>query len=280
MKTGTVYLVGAGPGDPDLITRKGLRLLRQADVVIYDRLIPLELLEETRADAELINGGKQPTRHRLAQADINALLIDRALKGKAVVRLKGGDPFVFGRGGEEALACRAYGIPFEVVPGVSSAIAVPACAGIPLTQRHISSAFTVIAGHEDPAKAASSINYAALAKLGGTIVILMGVKNLPAITGQLLDHGLDPDTPAAVIEWGTTARQRVGSGSVAKIAAIARRKEIKPPAITVIGEVARLPEAGLDWYDSLPTEAIDRELKQRSRHKESVDIRAVMPPHT
>ena len=249
MKTGAVYLVGAGPGDPDLITRKGLRLLRCADVVVYDRLIPLELLDEARPDAELINGGKQPTRHRLAQADINALLIDRALTGKAVVRLKGGDPFVFGRGGEEALVCRDHGIPFEVVPGVSSAVAVPACAGIPLTQRHISSAFAVIAGHEDPAKSASSINYAALAQLGGTIVIMMGVKNLPAITRQLINHGLDPATPAAVIEWGATARQRVCSGSAEDIAAIARRMEIMPPAITVIGAVARLRDAGLAWFD-------------------------------
>lgn len=252
MKTGTVYLVGAGPGDPDLITRKGLRLLRAADVVVYDRLIPLELLDEARADAELVNASKQPTRHRLPQADINALLIDRALKGKAVVRLKGGDPFVFGRGGEEALACRAYGIPFEVVPGVTSAVGVPAYAGIPLTQRHISSAFTVIAGHEDPTKTYSSINYAALAKLDGTIVIMMGVKTLPAITGQLIDHGLDPATPAAIIEWGATARQRIGSGSAANIAAIARRMEAKPPAITVIGEVTRLREAGLAWFDPLP----------------------------
>ena len=261
MKIGTVYLVGAGPGDPDLITRKGLRLLRGAEVVVYDRLIPLKLLEEARADAELINGGKQPTRHRLAQADINALLIDRALKGKAVVRLKGGDPFVFGRGGEEALACRAYGIPFEVVPGISSAVAVPAYAGIPLTQRHISSAFSVIAGHEDPTKAGSSINYAALAKLGGTIVIMMGVKNLPAITEQLIEQGLDPATPAVVIEWGATPSQRVYSGSAEDIAAIARRMKIKPPAITVIGEVARLREAGLDWYDLLPADMLEAHIE-------------------
>ena len=260
MKTGTVYLVGAGPGDPDLITRKGARLLRQADVVIYDRLIPYELLEEARPDAELINAGKQPTRHRLAQADINGLLIDRALKGFDVVRLKGGDPFIFGRGGEEALACREFGIPFEIVPGVSSAIAVPAYAGIPLTQRHISSAFTVIAGHEDPSKADSSINYEAVAQLGGTIVILMGVANLPAITRRLIEGGLNAATPAALIEWGATAHQRTFLGSAENIAAIARRMEVMPPAITVIGDVARLREAGLAWHDLLPTAAIDREL--------------------
>ena len=162
MRIGKVYLVGAGPGDPDLITRKGLRLLRRADVVIYDRLIPPGLLEETRSDAELIYVGKQPTRHRLSQERINRLLVDRALNGKEVLRLKGGDPLVFGRGGEEALACRDYGIAFEIVPGVSSSYAVPAYAGIPLTQRHISSAFTVITGHESPDKSESAINYQAL----------------------------------------------------------------------------------------------------------------------
>lgn len=260
MKTGTVYLVGAGPGDPDLITRKGARLLRQADVVVYDRLIPFELLEEARPDAELINAGKQPTRHRLAQADINVLLIDRALKGMNVVRLKGGDPFIFGRGGEEALACREFGIPFEVVPGVSSAFAVPAYAGIPLTQRGISSAFTVIAGHEDPAKADSSINYEAVAKLGGTIVILMGVANLPVIMQRLIENGLNAGAPAALIEWGATAHQRTFIGTAEYIAAIARRMEIMPPAITVIGEVVRLREAGVAWFDLLPAAVIDREL--------------------
>lgn len=260
MNTGTVYLVGAGPGDPDLITRKGARLLRQADVVIYDRLIPFELLEEARPDAELINAGKQPTRHRLAQAEINRLLIERALAGKDLVRLKGGDPFIFGRGGEEALACREAGIPFEIVPGVSSALAVPAYAGIPLTQRRISSAFTVIAGYEDPTKAGGSVNYEAVAQLGGTIVILMGVKHLPVITRQLIAHGLAADTPAALIEWGTTARQRSFVGRAENIAAIARRAEISPPAITVIGDVARLREAGLAWFDLLPAEVIEREL--------------------
>ncbi len=260
MKTGTVYLVGAGPGDPDLITRKGARLLRQADVVVYDRLIPFELLEEARPDAELINAGKQPTRHRLAQADINVLLIERALAGKDVLRLKGGDPFIFGRGGEEALACREFGIPFEVVPGVSSAFAVPAYAGIPLTQRGISSAFTVIAGYEDPAKSVSGINYEAVANIGGAIVILMGVKNLPAITQQLIEQGLDANTPAAVIEWGATAHQRAFIGTAEHIAAIARQTEIMPPAITVIGDVVRLREAGVAWFDLLPTEVIDREM--------------------
>lgn len=256
MSVGMVYLVGAGPGDPDLITRKGLRLLRRADVVIYDRLIPCELLEETQPDAELIDAGKQPTRHRLAQADINARLIDRALRGYDVVRLKGGDPLVFGRGGEEALACREHGIPFEIVPGVSSAFAVPAYAGIPVTHRHVSSAFTVITGHEDPAKPESSINYSALARLGGTIVILMGVNRLREITGHLLKHGMEGETPAAVIEWGATPRQRTLVATLDTIASIARDHDIQPPAITVIGDVVRLRGAGVAWFDLLEEEVM------------------------
>lgn len=256
MNIGRVYLVGAGPGDPDLITRKALSLLRRADVVIYDRLIPQQLLEETRYDSELIYAGKEPTRHRLAQAEINALLIDRALRGNEVVRLKGGDPLVFGRGGEEALVCRDYGIPFEIVPGISSAIAVPAYAGIPLTHRQLSSAFTVITGHEDPAKGESSVNYGALAQISGTIVIMMGVKRLAAITAQLRQHGLDGQTPAAVIESGTMPRQRAFVGTVETIADIARAQEVQPPAITVIGDVVALREAGAAWFDPAASEAL------------------------
>lgn len=252
MRTGKVYLVGAGPGDPDLITRKGLRLLRRADVVIFDRLIPYELLDETRFDAELINAGKQPTRHRLAQDDINALIVERARKSKVVVRLKGGDPLVFGRGAEEALVCHKHGIPFEIVPGVSSAIAVPAYAGIPLTHRQVSSAFTVITGHEDPTKADSSVNYRALANIGGTIVIMMGVKRLPEITRELRQHGMDGRSPAAIIEAGATARQRSFVGTISTISGIARANTIQPPAITVIGDVVRLREQGVDWFNLLP----------------------------
>ena len=257
MRKGRVYLVGAGPGDPDLITRKGLSLLRQADVVVFDRLIPYALLEETRPDAELINAGKQPSRHRLAQADINAIVIDRARAGKAVLRLKGGDPFVFGRGGEEALACNENGIPFEIVPGVSSAFAVPAYAGIPLTQRHLSSAFTVITGHEAPKHDESAVNYEALAKLGGTIVILMGVKRLADITRRLIDHGLAAQTPAAVIEWGTLPRQRTFVADLSTIADVARAEAIQAPAITIVGEVVRLREQGVAWYEMLPAGLLD-----------------------
>ena len=252
MSVGTVYLVGAGPGDPDLITRKGLRLLRRADVVIFDRLIPRALLEETRPDAELIDAGKQPRRQRLAQEEINAALIDRAQMGKDVLRLKGGDPFIFGRGGEEALVCRERGIPFEIVPGVSSAYAVPAYAGIPLTQRHVSSSFTVITGHEDPNKNGSGINYEALAKVGGTLVIMMGVNRLTEISNQLLKYGMDERVPAAIIEAGALPNQRTVLGDLGTIAHLAREHDIQPPAITVVGDVVSLREQGVAWFDRLP----------------------------
>jgi uroporphyrinogen III methyltransferase/synthase len=251
MSIGKVYLVGAGPGDPDLITRKGLRLIQSADVVIFDRLIPLELLDEARAEAEFINAGKAPTRHRLDQETINAMIVDRALNGKMVVRLKGGDPFVFGRGSEEALACHNASIPFEIVPGVSSSYAVPAYAGIPLTHRHLSSAFTVITGHEDPAKAETSINYDALARMGGTIVILMGVSQLPGILTRLTDAGLNSNTPAALIEWGTIPDQRVIVGTVHNLAQLATEAAIKSPATAVVGEVVKLRHAGVQWFDLL-----------------------------
>lgn len=251
MSSGKVYLVGAGPGDPGLITRKGLRHIQTADVVIYDRLIPVELLDETRSDAELVDVGKQASRHRLAQEAINAILLDRALKGKKVVRLKGGDPFVFGRGGEEALACHQHGIDFEIVPGISSSYAAPAYAGIPLTHRFLSSSFTVITGHEALSKTKTSIHYSALAQIGGTIVILMGVRRLADITRQLIQHGLDGQRPAAIIEWGATRRQRVLTAKVETIAQTAQDYHIQPPAITVIGEVVALRGRGVQWFDLL-----------------------------
>lgn len=251
MNVGKVYLVGAGPGDPDLITRKGLRIIQTADVVVFDRLIPLELLAEARADAEFINAGKAPTSHRLDQEVINDLLVERALSGKIVARLKGGDPFVFGRGSEEALACHRAGVPFEVVPGVSSSYAVPAYAGIPMTHRHVSSAFTVITGHEDPAKTDSSVNYEAVARLGGTIVIMMGVNQLPHILQRLLDAGLNPDTPAAIIEWGSTPFQHVVEGTALTLPHCAAEANIKAPATAVLGEVVRLRSLGVQWFDLL-----------------------------
>jgi uroporphyrinogen III methyltransferase/synthase len=248
--TGMVYLVGAGPGDPDLITVKGLRLLRQADVIVYDRLIPMQLLDEAKADAEKIDVGKAPRKQRLAQEDINALLIAKAKEGKTVVRLKGGDPFVFGRGGEEALACHAAGVPFTVVPGVTSAIAVPAYAGVPLTQRLLTSAFTVFTGHEDPTRTGSGIDYDALAAAArlGTLVLMMGVSHLESITAHLMEAGIDGDKPALCIEWGTTPQQRVVEGTLETIAWRVEEAGLQPPAITVIGEVVRLRGMGVDWF--------------------------------
>ncbi|MEP7359443.1 MAG: uroporphyrinogen-III C-methyltransferase, partial [Anaerolineales bacterium] len=221
--TGRVYLIGAGPGDPDLITVKGLACLRRADVVLYDRLAPAELLAEARPEAELIDVGKAPSHHRRSQDEINALLIEHAQAGRTVARLKGGDPFVFGRGGEECQALARAGIAFEVVPGVSSAFAVPAYAGIPLTQRGLNTGFTVLTGHSLDQ---GGLDWAAV-PAAGTLVLLMGVENLAAITAELIRRGRDPHTPAAVIQNGTTAAQVVITGTLGEIAGLAR--EVAPP---------------------------------------------------
>src|SRR6266540_3301911 len=208
--SGMVYLVGAGPGDPGLVTVRASELVARAEVLVYDRLIPPGLVDQAPVGCERVYVGKLPDRHVLPQAEINALVVARAQAGRLVVRLKGGDPFVFGRGGDEAVACAAAGVPFEVVPGVTSAVAVPAYAGIPLTQRDLSSAFAVVTGHEDPAKGATTARWAALAEIG-TICVLMGVERLGAIASRLIEAGRDPATPAAVIEQGTTPAQRVVS---------------------------------------------------------------------
>ena len=217
---GIVYIVGGGPGDPGLITVKGLDCLRRADVVLYDRLVAPELLDEAPAHAELIDVGKEPKRHRRSQAEINSLLIEKARAGKIVVRLKGGDPFVFGRGGEECQALAEAGIRYEVVPGVSSAIAVPAYAGIPVTQRGVTTAFTVVAGHTGGSD--SDIDWEGISRIG-TIVFLMGVEHLPEIVHQLIAHGRHADTPVAVIQEGTTQNQLVVTGTLADIVEKARR---------------------------------------------------------
>jgi uroporphyrin-III C-methyltransferase len=247
MNPGKVYLVGAGPGDPALITVKGLALLRSAEVIIHDRLIPRELLLEVRPDAEVIDAGKAQHDHRIPQPDINALLVQKAREGKMVVRLKGGDPFVFGRGGEEALHCHAAGIPWEVVPGVSSAIAVPATAGIPVTHRDIASAFTVVTGHENPDKPESQVDYEAItaAAQAGTLILLMGVTYLERIVAELLKRGLDSEKPAACIENGTLPGQRVMVGTLGSIVEQAQRAEVQSPALFVIGAVVNLRAAGL-----------------------------------
>ena len=239
---GIVYIVGGGPGDPGLITVKGLDCLRQADVVLYDRLAAPELLDEVPSDAELIDVGKEPKRHRRSQEEINDLLVEKARAGKIVVRLKGGDPFVFGRGGEECQALAEAGIRYEVVPGVSSAIAVPAYAGIPVTQRGVTTAFTVVAGHNGGTD--SGIDWEGISRIG-TIVFLMGVEHLPEIVAKLSAHGRSSDTPAVVIQEGTTPKQVVITGTLDDI--VEKAPGIRPPAVFVVGEVVRLREQ-IDWF--------------------------------
>ncbi|GCE27341.1 hypothetical protein KDA_28250 [Dictyobacter alpinus] len=245
---GTVYLIGAGPGDPELMTVKGLRYLRSADVVLYDRLINTDLLQEARPDATLIYVGKGPGCHTMPQEEINTILVSHAQQGLTVARLKGGDPFVFGRGGEEALALVEAHIPYEIVPGITSAIAVPAYAGIPVTHRDYTTSFTVITGHKGRT-ASPAVNWEALAALDGTLVVLMGVKALPDVTRRLIAGGLDPATPAAVIQEGTTPQQRVISGSLQEIAEKAAAANFSSPALTVIGSVVNVGEA-LAWYQN------------------------------
>ena len=245
---GTVYLVGAGPGDAELITVRGQRLLRSADVVAYDRLVAPELLEEASPQAERIYVGKTPHSAGITQEQINALLIARAVDGKDVVRLKGGDPFVFGRGGEEALALHEAGIPFEIVPGISSAIAVPAYAGIPVTHRGVASSFAVLTAHK--CWGSSESDWAALARID-TLVLLMGVKSLTSAVRRLVLAGRDPQEPAAIIENGTTRHQRVETGSLADMPSVLERSGIQSPATIVVGKVVALREE-LAWFTQQP----------------------------
>jgi uroporphyrinogen III methyltransferase/synthase len=249
MKTGKVYLVGAGPGEPGLITQKGLQCLKEAEVVIYDRLIDEKLLELVPSRAERLYVGKAPSAHSKEQAEINRLLIEKAREGKTVVRLKGGDPYVLGRGGEEAEALAEKKIPFEVVPGISSAIAVPAYAGIPLTHRRLSSSFAVITGHG--AEGRSAVNWENLATAVDTLVFLMGMKNLPEIVNRLVEHGRPPDTPVAVIREGTRPNQETIVGSLKDIVTKVKEQRLTPPAVIVVGEVVRLREK-LCWFDNRP----------------------------
>ena len=246
MKPGRVSLVGAGPGDPGLLTVRALERLREAEVVVYDRLVNPELLDEAPAEALRIFAGKRVGARCLPQAAINALLVHHARAGRFVVRLKGGDPFVFGRGGEEALALAKAGISFEVVPGVSSAIAVPAYAGIPVTHRGIASSFAVLTGHEDPAKDGDATDWRKLATAVDTLVILMAIGSFPRIVAALLAHGRRPETPVALIRWGTTEAQEVRVGTLADIVGHARGLE--PPVVAVVGDVVSLREQ-LAWSD-------------------------------
>lgn len=248
MRLGTVYLVGAGPGDPGLLTVRGRELLRTADVVVYDRLVNPSILDEAPARALRIFAGKLTGSHPLPQDQLNDLLVAHARRGRRVVRLKGGDPFVFGRGGEEAEALAAAGVPFEVVPGVSSAVAVPAYAGIPLTHRRLSSSFAVVTGHEEGCKAAPVVDWERLATAVDTLVILMGLRTLPQIVAALLAHGRSPDTPVALIRWGTTSAQETVTGVLGDIVARAEAAGLEPPVVTVIGDVVALRER-LRWFE-------------------------------
>ncbi len=245
---GTVYLVGAGPGDPELLTLRGAELLRRADVIIYDLLVNPALLRLARPDAELFSRGKRIV---MPQERINEMMISRARDGKLVVRLKGGDPYIFGRGGEEAEALAAAKVPFEVVPGVSSIVAAPNYAGIPLTHRDFCSSFTVFTGHENSADAKINLRYEEIAKIPGTKIVLMGTEKLDEWTRSLIAHGMPADTPAAIVESGTLGRQKSVSGTLATIAVLAREKGLSPPALTILGSVVNLRDK-LNWAEKRP----------------------------
>ncbi|MBI4553224.1 MAG: uroporphyrinogen-III C-methyltransferase [Candidatus Latescibacteria bacterium] len=259
--TGIVYLVGAGPGDPGLITVKGLACLRQADIVVFDHLADARLVAEASPHAERISVPWQPDR----QERINQILLEYARAGKTVVRLKGGDPFVFGRGGEETLFLAEHGIPFEIVPGVTAAVAVPAYAGIPLTHRGLASTIAIVTGHEDPAKPNSHIDWQALAAGIGTLVFYMGAKNLPSIVEHLIAHGKPAGTPVALIQWGTKPSQRTLVGTLADIVPRAQQAAFKPPVLIIVGDVVRLREQ-LNWFETKPLFGL-RVLVTRSREQ-------------
>jgi uroporphyrin-III C-methyltransferase len=246
---GKVYLVGAGPGDPELITLKGVRCIQEADVILYDRLISKELLNYAKAGADLIYCGKLPNYHTLKQETINRFLVKHARQGKVVTRLKGGDPFVYGRGGEEAEALVKHGLEFEIVPGITSGIAAPAYAGIPVTHRDYGSTFAFVTGHRRSGQD-DDLRWASLARGIDTLAIYMGVGNLPYIQEQLIKHGRSSDTPAALVHWGTTEQQRTVTGTLADIVCIAAEHEIENPSMIIVGEVVRLHDK-LNWFERL-----------------------------
>ncbi len=250
-RPGTVYLVGAGPGDPGLLTARAIELLTTADSIVHDRLIPPGAVHLAKPGAEVISVGKEGGGPSTPQDDINRILVEQASAGKSVVRLKGGDPFVFGRGGEEALVLREAGLEFEVVPGVTSGIAAPATAGIPVTQRGMASAIALVTGHEDPSKGETSLDYEGLAKFPGTLALYMGVKRLGSIASSLIEAGRRPDEPVAIIERGTLPDQRTTVATLATIAEVAEREKVKAPAITLVGDVAAL-HGQLRWRERLP----------------------------
>jgi len=237
--TGKVYLIGAGPSR-DLITQRGLDAIANADVIVHDRLIDKEILGRARDDAEMIDAGKKADKHKLKQHEIEEILVDRASKGKVVARVKGGDSFLFGRGGEEMLSLREAGVPYEVVPGVTTAISVPARFGVPVTHRNVSSSLAIVTGHEDPNKEESAIDWRHIAH-AGTIVVLMGVGNLPKIVEKILKVK-DPETPVASFQDAYSKQERVVHGKLKNIIEVAEEQDLKPPAVTVIGEVVKLGE--------------------------------------
>ena len=248
---GTVYLVGAGPGDAGLLTLRGAELLARADVVVYDALVNTDLLRLAPREAEVIYGGKRARDHALTQEQLNEMLVAKAREGKCVVRLKGGDPYVFGRGAEEAEELEKAGIAFEVVPGISSIVAGPNYAGIPITHREHNSVVTVFTGHEDPNKLESSLDYRRIAEMPGTKVIVMGTERIGQIADSLIHHGMAKDTPVGIVRWGTTGRQQSVQGTLATIAGIAAAKEFTAPAVTVIGDVVKLRDK-LNWFEHRP----------------------------
>jgi len=246
---GTVYLVGAGPGDPELLTLKARRLLGEADAVVYDYLVSPEVLAWTRPDCERVFAGKKGREFKCAQSDIDATLVRLAREGKTVVRLKGGDPFIFGRGGEEAETLAAAGVPFAVVPGVTAALAAAAYAGIPLTHRAHSSAVVFLTGHEDPAKQDSAVRWEDYARLGATLCIYMGMHNLEAIARRLQAAGLAPETPAAIVQGATTDRHQTLLATLGTVAARAAEDHLAAPGLVIIGEVAALSDK-LAWFET------------------------------
>ncbi|GGD54514.1 uroporphyrinogen-III C-methyltransferase [Paenibacillus nasutitermitis] len=248
---GKVFLVGAGPGDPKLITIRGLECIQACDVVVYDRLASPRLLKYLKPDAQKVYVGKLPDRHTMKQEDINQLLVDLALEGKIVTRLKGGDPTLFGRVGEEAGLLQQHGVEFEIIPGITSAIAVPAYAGIPVTHRDMASSLSIITGHESPEKLDKSIHWDKVTNATGTLIFLMGVAKIGYIASQLMKHGKSPETPVALIRWGTRVEQQTITGTLKTIESIVIETDFKPPAVIVVGEVVRQREK-LQWYERKP----------------------------
>lgn len=270
---GYVFLVGAGPGDAKLLTIKGSECIAKADVLVYDRLVSRSLLKLTSPDCEKIYAGKSPDGHTLRQDEINELLVKKAQEGKIVTRLKGGDPFVFGRGGEEAEALFEAGISFEIVPGITSAIAVPAYAGIPVTHRDFTSSFTVITGHEKSAKSTSTIDWQSLAKSKSTLIFLMGMENLEFIAQQLIKYGLEPSTPTGLIQWGTRPEQRVLTGELNNITYLAQKENFSNPSVIMVGKVVSL-RSKLKWFESKPLTG-KRIIVTRARHQAGVLSQAI-----